>query len=278
MPFALVQLCLWPACLDSSEHAAVTITDNALGIAGQRAQEGAPVGRIGACERLCESELGLARDKADAAENIESHLASGDWPPTGVQGSHPKGQMVEQQRPLRRPGSRSEGLEHDRCKDLHPVGEQLAMTRLAQLAGLSIAPEAPRPISGHARGPHVGAAGAHCLQRLRDSPDNELVVARRLGSFASLELPLAVFARAVPGLLPRQKLGEHVRLSAPSWQARIALSSVAGFSVSTVQLHARACVLRSRALHIYCARSRHTSSVACRPDRLAQRDARAGGL
>src|SRR5660398_231008 len=107
-------------------------------------------------------------------------------------------------------------------------------------------------------------------------PGNELVVARRLGSFASLELPLAVFARAVPGLLPRQKLGEHVRLSAPSWQARIALSSVAGFSVSTVQLHARACVLRSRALHIYCARSRHTSSVACRPDRLAQRDARAG--
>src|SRR5665811_2515766 len=44
MPFALVQLCLWPACLDSSEHAAVTITDNALGIAGQRAQEGAPAG------------------------------------------------------------------------------------------------------------------------------------------------------------------------------------------------------------------------------------------
>src|SRR5680860_203624 len=71
-------------------------------------------------------------------------------------------------------------------------------------------------------------------RRLRDSPGNELVVARGLGSFASLELPLAVFARAVPGLLPRQKLGEHVRLSAPSWQARIALSSVAGFSVSTV--------------------------------------------
>src|SRR5680860_1885355 len=93
------------------------------GIAGQRAQEGAPVGRIGACKRLCEPELGLARDKADAAEDIESHLASGDSPPTGVQGSRSKGQMVEQQRPLRRPGSRSEGLEHDRCKDLHPVGE-----------------------------------------------------------------------------------------------------------------------------------------------------------
>src|SRR5680860_1863667 len=52
-------------------------------------------------------------------------------------------------------------------------------------------PKAPRPISGHARGPHVGAAGARCLQRLRDSPGHELVVARRLGSFASLELPLA---------------------------------------------------------------------------------------
>src|SRR5660398_177655 len=42
-------------------------------------------------------------------------------------------------------------------------------------------PKAPRPISGHARGPHVGAAGAHCLQRLSDSRDNEPVVARRLG-------------------------------------------------------------------------------------------------
>src|SRR3990172_11506763 len=105
------------------------------------------------------------------------------------------------------------------------------MIGLAQLAGLSVAPEAPRPISGHARGPHVGAAGAHCLQRLRDSPGNELVVARRVGAFASLELPLAVFARAVPGLLPRQKPGEHVWLPAPSRQAPIALASVAGLSV-----------------------------------------------
>src|SRR5680860_776955 len=91
MPFALVQLCLWPACLDSSEHAAVTITDNALGIAGQRAQEGAPVGRIGACKRLCEPELGLARDKADAAEDIESHLASGDSLPLGSRARTRKG-------------------------------------------------------------------------------------------------------------------------------------------------------------------------------------------
>src|SRR5665811_218471 len=95
---------------------------------------------------------GKPRYKADAAEDIESHLASGDSPPTGVQGSHSKGQMVEQQRPLRRPGSRSEGLEHDRCKDLHPVGEQLAMTRLAQLAGLSIAPEAPPRFPGQRTG------------------------------------------------------------------------------------------------------------------------------
>src|SRR5680860_743453 len=142
--------------------------------------------------------------------------------------------MVEQQRPLRRPGSRSEGLEHDRCKDLHPVGEQLAMTRLAQLAGLSIAPEAPRHYQFVARGiaealQAVGA-GSTYMRASRVTRDR----ARRLGSFASPELPLAVFARAVPGLLPRQTLGEHVRLSAPSWQARIALSSVAGFSVSTV--------------------------------------------
>jgi hypothetical protein len=96
MPLALLQLCLWPACLDGSEKAAVTITDNALGIAGQRAQEGAPVGGARAGERLCKPELGPARDKDDAAEDIESHRAGGDSSPAWVQGSHPKGQMVEQ--------------------------------------------------------------------------------------------------------------------------------------------------------------------------------------
>src|SRR5660398_177656 len=95
-------------------------------------------------------------------------------------------------------------------------------------------PKAPRHyrfvVAGIAEALQAVGTGSTYMRASRVTRDR----ARRLGSFASLELPLAVFARAVPGLLPRQKLGEHVRLSAPSWQARIALSSVAGFSVSTV--------------------------------------------
>src|SRR5660398_273472 len=192
------------------------------GIAGQRAQEGAPVGRIGACKRLCEPELGLARDKADAAEDIESHLASGDSLPLGSRARTRKGRWSSSSDPC-------VGQAVGR-KGWNTTGAKPSTQSASNWPGL-VSRSSPVSVSHR--------------KRLRDSPGNELVVARRLGSFASLELPLPVFARAVPGpsRLPRQNLGEHVRLSAPSWQARIALSSVAGFSVSTVQLHARACVL-----------------------------------
>jgi len=235
MPFAAVQLRLRPARLDGLQHAAVGVADDALGMARQRAEESAPVGGLGACERLGEPEPRLAGAIADAAEDVEGDLAGGDSPPAGVQGSNPKGQMVEQQRAVCRPGRRTVGIEDDRRKDLHPIGEKLAVIGLAQLAGLDVDAKASGPITGHARGAHVAAAGTHRLQRLGDSPGHELVVARRLRALASLKPSLTVLAGAMPRLLPWQELREHVRLSAPARRALVALSAMTQLAVGAVQ-------------------------------------------
>jgi hypothetical protein len=184
--------------------------------------------------------------------------------------------MVEQQRALCRPGSRTVGLKDDRRKDLHPIGEKLTVIGLARLAGLGVDAKAPGPITGHAGGAHVAAAGTHRLQCLGDSPGHELVVARRLRALASLKTSLTVLTGAMPRLLPWQELGEHVWLSAPAGRALVALSPVAGSSVGPVQLDPRASVFRPRALHLRCAHPRHRPSVAPPPDGSAQRDAGGG--
>jgi hypothetical protein len=72
------------------------------------------------------------------------------------------------------------------------------MIGLAQLASLSIEAKASGSVTGHTRGAHVAAAGTHRLQRLGDSPGDELVVARRLWTLAALHLSLTVFAAALP--------------------------------------------------------------------------------
>jgi hypothetical protein len=58
--------------------------------------------------------------------------------------------MIERQRALDRPRRRPVELKHDRREQLHPVGDELAMIRLAQLAGIGIEPEAARAITRHA--------------------------------------------------------------------------------------------------------------------------------
>ncbi len=177
-----------------------------------------------------------AGGKADAAEDVERHPAGRDPLSARVQGSHTEGQMVEQQGALHRPGERTVGLEDDRREDLDPIGEQLTVIGLAQLARLSVDAEAPGSIAGHARGAHVAGAAAHRLQRLGDPPRYELVVTRRLGAVAPLEGSLAVLAGAVPRLLPRQEFGEHVRLSARARRALVALPPVARRSIGAVEL------------------------------------------
>jgi hypothetical protein len=61
---ALLQLGVWPARLDRPQHSAVGVTDDPPWLAGQRAEEGAPVGRVGAREGLGAPEPRLAARSA----------------------------------------------------------------------------------------------------------------------------------------------------------------------------------------------------------------------
>ena len=66
VPFALLQLGLRPARRDRGQHAAVGVADDPLRLTGQRAEEGAPVGGLGTCERLSQPEPRPAGGEADA--------------------------------------------------------------------------------------------------------------------------------------------------------------------------------------------------------------------
>jgi len=198
VPFALLQLRSRPARFDRLQHATVGVADDPLWLTGQGAEEGAPVGGMRACERLCEPEPRLAGAEADAAEDIEGDPAGRDPPAAGVQGSHPEGQMVKQQRALYRPRRWTMRFEDDRREQLHPVGDELAMMGLAQLAGPTIETQAPGTITSDARGAHVGVAGAHCLERLRDSLGDELVVARRFRALTPPQCSFTVLAAGMP--------------------------------------------------------------------------------
>ena len=137
--------------------------------------------------------------------------------------------------------------EDDRCEQLHPVGDELAVGGLAHLAGLRVEAEAPGPSAGHPRGLHGGSAGPDGGECLGDSAGDELVVARCLRTLAPLDLALAVLAGSVPGLLAREKLGEDVGRSLPR-RALVALGSVTGRAVGAVELDPSVDVLGLRHL------------------------------
>jgi hypothetical protein len=137
--------------------------------------------------------------------------------------------------------------EDDRCEQLHPVGDELAVGGLAHLAGLRVEAEAPGPSAGHPRGLPVGSAGPDGGECLGDSAGDELVVARCLRTLAPLDLALAVLAGSVPGLLAREKLGEDVGRSLPR-RALVALGSVTGRAVGAVELDPSVDVLGLRHL------------------------------
>src|SRR5660397_211756 len=78
MPFALVQLCLWPACLDSSEHAAVTITDNALGIApGNEPRKALQLAGLALVNASVSQSLGLPATKPTPQKPSKATLPAG---------------------------------------------------------------------------------------------------------------------------------------------------------------------------------------------------------
>ena len=150
--------------------------------------------------------------------------------------------------------------EDDRREQLDPVGDELAVVGLADLAGLGVVAEAMGSVAGDPGCPHVGGAGADRLQGFGNCARNELVVAGSLRPLAPGDLSLAVLAGAMPGLLARQELGEHVRFGVLR-QAPITLAAVTGLAVGAVELDPRSGVLGVRALHPRCADPGHAPKV-----------------
>ena len=95
VPFAPLQLGVRPALLDRSQHAAVGVADDPLGLTEQRAEKRAPMSRMRAREGLGAPEPRLARPVADRAEDVEGDPPRRDPPPAGVQGPDPERQVVE---------------------------------------------------------------------------------------------------------------------------------------------------------------------------------------
>jgi hypothetical protein len=143
--------------------------------------------------------------------------------------------VVEQQRALSRPRTRAVGLKDHGREQLDPVGDELAVVGLANLAGLKVEAKTPGAVAGNPGGVHVGGAGADGSKRLRDPPGDELVVARRLRTLTPLDLALAVIARAMPGLLTRQQFSEHVWLAGPR-RALVALPAMPWLAVGASNL------------------------------------------
>jgi hypothetical protein len=89
-------------------------------------------------------------------------------------------------------------LEHDRREQLDPVGHQLAMTRLAQLAAVVVDREPRRPLARHQGGLLVGRARADRYQRAGDPTSDELVLPRRLRPLMTLDLALTALTASAP--------------------------------------------------------------------------------
>ena len=167
------------------------------------------------------------------------------------------------------------GSKDHRREQFHPVSHQLPVHRLAQLTGLKLEAKPAGTIARDTRGAHIAGASPHRLKRLGDPARDELKMARRLGTLPPIHAPLAVLARVMPRLLPRQKLGEHMRLAAAR-QALVALPPMPRCAIAAVQPDPRARVLRPGALHPRSADPRHQPRLATQPDGSAQREARGG--
>jgi len=129
-------------------------------------------------------------------------------------------------------------LEHDRREQLDPVGHELAMTRLAQLAAVVVDREPRRPLARHQGGLLVGRARADRNERAGDAASDGLVLTPRLRALMPLDLALTALAALAPRLLARKKLGEDVRPTAVSGKALGALASMPGPPVCPVEMQA----------------------------------------
>jgi hypothetical protein len=160
-------------------------------------------------------------------------------------------------------------LKEEGGERLDPVGDELAVGRLAYLAGLRVEAEALGPSAGHAGGVHVGSARADGGERLGDTAGDELVVARCLRTLAPLDLsPQCSQARRQDSPRGRSSV-KTGGLSLPR-RALVALGSVTGRALGSVQLDPSVDVLGLRTPRLGSADSRHPPRLASQSDALAQ--------
>jgi hypothetical protein len=167
--------------------------------------------------------------------------------PSGLRIAHPEREVVQQQRPARRPRARPVGLEHHRREHLDPVHHQRPMPGEPQSAGPRVDPQPLRSLSCHERRIAIRRATPDHLQRLSDPPRDELILARRVRTLMEVDRALARLTGVVPGLLTRQHLGEAMRTIAVGGHALVALPAMLRRTVMAVEPHPRPRVLRPRA-------------------------------
>ena len=166
--------------------------------------------------------------------------------PAAVRVAHPERQVVEQQRPARWPRAQAMRLEHDRREHLHPIHHQRPMAREAQLTGLRVDPQPPRPLARHPRRSSVRRAGADCHQRPGHPARDELILARCMRPLVELDVPLADLARVLPRLLTRQHLREAMRTIPVGRHALVVLAAMPRCAVLAIEANARPYVLGPR--------------------------------
>jgi hypothetical protein len=134
MPLAPMKLYLRPALLDRLDHPAMRIANHARRLAFERGEKGAPVSGMGGGEGLGTPEPGLAGAVADRTEDVEGDRPSGDAATACILGPDPEWDLVQEQRAVSWPRGRSVRCKDDGCEELDPVGDELAVGGLADLA------------------------------------------------------------------------------------------------------------------------------------------------
>jgi hypothetical protein len=204
-----IHLSLGPQPFKNGPLAVVQLTDRPRGHSMQRAEERLPVGR-GVRERLHPPRTRAARDAAHCAEDPE-----GDRRPRRLaRVAHTEGQVVDHEAPAARPHLRTMRLEHDRREQLDPVGHELPVACLTQLARVPVDREPRRSFSRHQSSALIGRARPDRNERASHSAGDKLVLSRRPHNGYQPATPDTIFRHFIegPGELRYTANGEQVAL------------------------------------------------------------------
>ena len=126
-------------------------------------------------------------------------------------------------------------VEHDWGEHLDPIHHQRPMPREAQLPGLCVGAQPPRPLARDAGRLPVGRAGPDRDQRLGDPSRDELILPRRVRPLVEVDVPLAQLARILPRLLTRQHLREAMRTITVDRDPLVVLTTMPLGAVLTIE-------------------------------------------